>query len=143
MRTGIRFGRSAAVVGMVGAGLLALTAIPAQATTASSDCSARAYGPMCFYYHSSYTGARAGIVPAVDDLYSYTFSNTGDGAGKAVANDAGSGINDDSACAAQIWSHVNGTGTVLVLQRYGHVGDRSSTLGALNNNNRSLRWDCS
>jgi hypothetical protein len=38
---------------------------------------------------------------------------------------------------------VNGTGTVLVLQRYGHVGDRSSTLGALNNNNRSLRWDCS
>jgi hypothetical protein len=144
MRMGSRFGRSAAVIGMVGAGVVALTAVPAQAaTTASSDCSARAYGPMCFYYHSSYTGARAAIVPAVDDLYSYLFSNTGDGHGKAVANNAGSGINDDRTCAAILYEHVNGTGRYIVLSRNGHTGDRSTTLGIINNNDRSMRWDCS
>jgi hypothetical protein len=132
--------RTTVAVALIGAGAIALTATPALATTASGNCTVAAYGPMCFYYHSSYTGARAAINGTVGDLYSYTFSNTGDGSGKAVANDAGSGINVDTKCVARIWEHVNSTGAVLDLNYNGYIGDRDPTLDNLNNNNRSLSW---
>jgi peptidase inhibitor family I36 len=128
---------------VVAAGAVVLTASPAGATTASSDCTARAYGPMCFYYASNYQGARAAITTATPDLYSYTFSNTGSGAGTYVANNAGSGINEDTRCVARIWYDANYTGIVFDLNYHGYIGDRDTTLDDLNNNNRSLSWrDC-
>jgi hypothetical protein len=135
--------RASAVVALMGAGLVAIAASPASATTASGDCSARDYGPMCYYFRSNYGGARAAINGWVGDLYAYEFSNTGAGAFQDVANNAGSGINVDTRCLAQIWEHVNSTGRVKELNYYGYLGDRDSTLDELNNNNRSQSWrDC-
>lgn len=136
--------RMAAVLGtaaIAGAGVL-FAAAPASAAT-SADCNPRDFGPMCYFFHSNYGGARAGIVSAVDDLYAWTFApGTGSGAGQAVANNSGSGSNRDSHCQSQTWSHVNGTGNVLTLTRYAVAGYQNPTLGQLNNDNRSLRWLC-
>lgn len=129
-----------AVAALVGVGIVALPASPASATTASSDCSARAYGPMCYYYASGYTGARAAINGWVNDLYAWEFSNTGSGRYTDVANNAGSGINVDRNCVAQIWEHTGQTGRVKELNWNGYIGDRDSTLDELNNNNRSQGW---
>lgn len=132
--------RVSLVAGIFGAGLVAATAGPALATTASSNCTAVAYGPMCYYYRSNYGGARAAINGVVDDLYAYEFSNTGAGAYVDVANHAGSGINVDTRCVARIWEHVSQTGQVKELNYNGYIGDRDPTLDALNNNNRSQSW---
>jgi hypothetical protein len=129
------------------AAALAMGGTPAQAT-ASSNCDPVSFGPMCYYFHSGYTGGRAGIVPAVNDLYSWTFSggtgsNTGNG--QAVANNSGSGSNRDRTCTSLTWPHVGGSaggGNALVLSPYPLSGYQNSTLGALNNDNRSLAWRC-
>ncbi|AGZ41627.1 hypothetical protein [Actinoplanes friuliensis] len=120
--------------------MVALSASPAAATTASSNCSATSFGPMCYYFQSSYRGSRAAINGWVNDLYAYEFSNTGAGAYQDVANNAGSGVNADTRCVARIWEHGTQTGRVKELNWNGYVGDRDSTLDELNNNNRSQSW---
>jgi hypothetical protein len=132
-------------VATIGAMALSATGVAvlpgvAQATTASSDCTAYAGGPMCYFFRSNYGGARAAINYWVNDLYAYEFSNTGSGAYVDVANHAGSGINEDTTSIARIWEHVNQTGLVKELNWHGYVGDRDETLDALNNNNRSQSW---
>ncbi|SCL15218.1 hypothetical protein GA0070624_0654 [Micromonospora rhizosphaerae] len=135
--------RAGFAVALLGAALVALPASPASATTASSNCTPAAYGPMCYYYKSYYGGARAAINGWVNDLYAYEFSNTGTGAYQDVANNAGSGVNADTRCVARIWEHVAQTGRVKDLNYNGYIGDRDSTLDELNNNNRSQSWrDC-
>jgi hypothetical protein len=124
-------------------------ASPASAALQSnSNCSPYAYGPMCYYYRSGQAGARAGIVNPVDDLYTWMFS--GDcgtascGSGAPVANAAGSGRNADTVCLATTWEHVGGSaggGASITLSPYGQAGYQNN-LGALHNNNRSLRWSC-
>jgi hypothetical protein len=132
--------RAGIAVALLGVGLVAVTASPASATTASSNCAAVDYGPMCYYFQSNYGGARAAINNWVNDLYAFEFSNTGAGAYQDVANNAGSGINADRRCIARIWEHVSQTGRVKELNWNGYVGDRDSTLDELNNNNRSQSW---
>ena len=137
MRTSLA--AAAMVVGVTASGLAALPG-PAFAAT-SHDCTdADVGGTMCYYYRSNYGGARAGISVEVSDLYTWVFAYNSDGNGKPVANDAGSGRNDSQHCTAVTWEHVGGPaggGAHLSLAPY---GGKSATLGALNNNNRSLYW---
>ena len=143
MRTTSKLAGAAMVVAVTAAGLAALPS--AAFAVSNSNCTdADVGGTMCYYYHSNYVGALAAISVEVDDLYTWTFSGSSggssDGKGKAVANDAGSGRNRDTHCTAVTWEHVGGAaggGAHLSLARF---GGQSATLGALNNNNRSLAW---
>ena len=143
MRVSSRLAAAVMAAGLTTAGL-AVTSAPAFAQ-ADSDCTARISGPMCYYYRSSYGGARAGITIQTPDLAVWTFSGHSDGNGRNVANNAGSGSNRDKRCTATTWEHVGGPaggGSSIKLNPYGKSGYQHSTLGALNNNNRSLYWNC-
>ena len=138
-----RIASVALTTGLVAAGLLSSPS-PALAVSNSNCAPYLLQGPMCYYYHSYYDGARAAIASTVNDLYTWTFAD-GDGAGTYVANNAGSGRNYDDRCTAVTWEHVGGAaggGASIALKPYLVSGWQSATLGALNNNNRSLAWKC-
>jgi hypothetical protein len=120
-------------------------ASPAQATDVNNYCySGTPNGDMCYWYQSSFGGAKAGLWQAVPDLLNpkVLFPGPGTGTGHQIANDAGSGANYDTGCWPTIWYAANYTGSHLTLAKYGLAGWYSTTLGVVNNNNRSQNWGC-
>ncbi|NUT21079.1 MAG: hypothetical protein HOV77_18010 [Hamadaea sp.] len=127
----------------VAAGTLAI-AQPASAAPANYYCN---YGPSqdnCYFYYSHMAGAQGGILPAVADLTTYTFSSsqTAPGAGAVLGANSMSGINGDSVNCVHIWSAVNYTGNQLFLNKYGVGVYTSYDFGVVSNANRSQSWGC-
>jgi hypothetical protein len=138
---------AAAAASLVGSVMLGTG--PASAITAGNCLEGSGgSGYMCYYYHSSYNGAEEGVAGKDNDFTSpgvyFRFANdvTGStsGEGQGVWNDAGSGANFRTDCKAHIYSAVNETGSELTLSAYPNSGFDNSSLGALNNNNRSQQY---
>ncbi|MET8257739.1 hypothetical protein [Micromonospora sp. NPDC005205] len=116
-----------------------MAAAPAQATTTHSPCT---WGDMCYYFASNYSGAQTGVwdynVPDLASPAVY-FRGGGSGSGQRLWNNAGSGYNaDEYNCVAVYFNQNYGT-PALYLARYGQSGFSSTTLGVVNNDNRSQR----
>jgi hypothetical protein len=110
----------------------------AAADRVADPCGFYPNGGLCYRYASYQTGASAGFNFDVADLLTPTrwvFRPDGAGAGTRVANNAGSAENRSPFCVRIYYSQYYGEPSVFLWP-----GQRSDTLGAVNNNNRSHRF---
>jgi len=136
--TGTLARRLAAVCAALVLGVTAslVPAAPAQAEQGSSPCQ---WYEMCYWYQSNYGGAQTSVLWGVWDLASppFYFHGGGAGSGTQLWNNAGSGANyDPDYCVGVYYSQGWGT-PALYLAPWGYCCWWSSTLGPVNNNNRS------
>jgi hypothetical protein len=129
------------------AGAFAATVVAAPSAAAADrvadPCGFYPNGGLCYRYASYQTGASAGFTFNVPDLLSPTrwvFRPDGAGAGTRVANNAGSAENRSPYCVnIYYWENYN-EGHGLDPSVHLLPGQRSNTLGSVNNNNRSHRF---